>query len=313
LLAQQHDDKQNAHKYYELGKQAESKQLPMFLPYDSAPKKLLDLTMGTGLQDLFAAANPSNSSSSNNKQSAPPSATKGAVDPRLDDPRRRKLICEFRGWLNTTRTMQSPSGGQHVGHITLAGKLKQTKPVISLDKLRPIVLSEMDPLTEKVYQGRVLHLIVVGMLECLSSFPPLFFDDVIANGECNNVEPPAFAGTMTLLVEDSEGRVERFQVHKFTEIADGHDTLTALFCPGRNISVCNPYFRISTDHMGCIRVDDPRTIIIDDPESHVRVCSCCLQSAATLQACSKCKIARYCSRECQLKDWKEFEHKTICK
>ena len=31
-----------------------------------------------------------------------------------------------------------------------------------------------------------------------------------------------------------------------------------------------------------------------------------------LQKCSRCRVARYCSKECQKRDWKYGQHKEIC-
>ena len=42
----------------------------------------------------------------------------------------------------------------------------------------------------------------------------------------------------------------------------------------------------------------------------VRICRCCSKPGSSLLACSRCKLAYYCGRECQTKDWKE--HKKSC-
>ena len=47
-----------------------------------------------------------------------------------------------------------------------------------------------------------------------------------------------------------------------------------------------------------------------EPKRKVRVCENCSKVAETMQKCSRCRLARYCSEECQLEDWKE--HKKSC-
>ena len=41
------------------------------------------------------------------------------------------------------------------------------------------------------------------------------------------------------------------------------------------------------------------------------MCQLCGKEAQKMKKCSVCKLARYCTEECQLKDWKE--HKKSCK
>ena len=47
-----------------------------------------------------------------------------------------------------------------------------------------------------------------------------------------------------------------------------------------------------------------------------RVCANCSISSnnegVKLNACSRCKVVKYCSRACQLKHWKEGGHRKIC-
>ena len=43
----------------------------------------------------------------------------------------------------------------------------------------------------------------------------------------------------------------------------------------------------------------------------VRVCENCGKEAAKMQKCSRCRLVRYCSQDCQLGDWED--HKKSCK
>jgi uncharacterized protein Veg len=44
--------------------------------------------------------------------------------------------------------------------------------------------------------------------------------------------------------------------------------------------------------------------------SKSNICHSCQKSVEKISKCAKCRIASYCSRECQIKDWKN--HKIIC-
>jgi hypothetical protein len=58
----------------------------------------------------------------------------------------------------------------------------------------------------------------------------------------------------------------------------------------------------------------------DEPETPIRICFSCgkpqqqddAETKADLSKCAKCQVAVYCSRECQVKDWKEGRHKFAC-
>lgn len=42
----------------------------------------------------------------------------------------------------------------------------------------------------------------------------------------------------------------------------------------------------------------------------IQVCANCQSMKADFKHCGKCKIVRYCSRECQAKNWSS--HKQVC-
>ena len=49
----------------------------------------------------------------------------------------------------------------------------------------------------------------------------------------------------------------------------------------------------------------------EEKEEAVRVCEKCGKEAMKMNKCSACRLVWYCSRECQLGDWKA--HKKACK
>uniref|UniRef100_A0AC34G0E5 MYND-type domain-containing protein n=1 Tax=Panagrolaimus sp. ES5 TaxID=591445 RepID=A0AC34G0E5_9BILA len=83
------------------------------------------------------------------------------------------------------------------------------------------------------------------------------------------------------------------------------------FRPNVLISVINPYIRQGIHENSLIRVESPTYITIDNNSAENK-CSCCGKEAE-LKACSKCFLAKYCSKACQKCDWHEFNHKDVCK
>jgi hypothetical protein len=51
----------------------------------------------------------------------------------------------------------------------------------------------------------------------------------------------------------------------------------------------------------------------DEPQPLPTVCfGCGTLATATTKKCAKCSVAAYCSRDCQIKDWKMGRHKMAC-
>ena len=53
----------------------------------------------------------------------------------------------------------------------------------------------------------------------------------------------------------------------------------------------------------------------DEPSQPETICFSCggkAKEGQSLSKCAKCKIASYCSRECQIKDWKQGRHRISC-
>ena len=44
-----------------------------------------------------------------------------------------------------------------------------------------------------------------------------------------------------------------------------------------------------------------------------RACHACGATGVPFKKCIQCKVVRYCSAECQLRDWREGGHKAACK
>jgi hypothetical protein len=57
-----------------------------------------------------------------------------------------------------------------------------------------------------------------------------------------------------------------------------------------------------------------RSKAADADKLHLRCSSCKAEASADrkLLKCARCKVAQYCSKECQVRDWKEGGHKLKC-
>eukprot|EP01111_Echinosteliopsis_oligospora_P019488 TRINITY_DN9461_c0_g1_i1.p1 TRINITY_DN9461_c0_g1~~TRINITY_DN9461_c0_g1_i1.p1 ORF type:complete len:103 (-),score=7.43 TRINITY_DN9461_c0_g1_i1:153-461(-) len=84
---------------------------------------------------------------------------------------------------------------------------------------------------------------------------------------------------------------------------------------GQEICILEPYCKIGRDNETVIDSLDPQRLISISQE-RVKVCAVCLKTSRddgkNLLYCGKCKTTYYCSKECQLIDFKNYSHKYIC-
>jgi hypothetical protein len=161
----------------------------------------------------------------------------------------------------------------------------------SADSSKPITLNEIEASTDRIYEGRVLKARVVN-----AAFPPL-------------PDGSLFCG-----IEDEEGTYEAFSMIKWYERFATPSEAANAFCSGRRIAIVNPYHRLAADGKVMIRVDDSDSVIMNAKEDIGPVCCCCTKSleAGSVLRCAKCETAIYCSKECQVIDWKQLKHQLIC-
>jgi len=111
-----------------------------------------------------------------------------------------------------------------------------------------------------------------------------------------------------LLARDEHGMVERVAMYNL-DLSE--NSILDTYKIGCKFSIINPYIRMTTDMKPMIRIDDPRTIILSDEQKTNNPCCLCLKENSKYR-CSRCHRAKYCSKECQLDDWKIFQHKNLC-
>lgn len=206
---------------------------------------------------------------------------------RLTDPHRIEVITHHREWQNMMMLQAGNNRFDILKPTTCKPRLQQ-QPTKSLTELKPITLREMNPTKDHIYNGYVLS---VTIIERASSWIP----------------------SIHIVIEDEHFDCERMHIYNFPE-GQGERFIDKVFIIGSKMHIINPYLRIGVNDMkSTIRVDDFSSIIMQNESERVmNMCRCCGEANA-LHVCSKCKEARYCSRECQTMDWKLYKHKQICK
>ncbi|CAF1291030.1 unnamed protein product [Rotaria sordida] len=205
---------------------------------------------------------------------------------RLLDPHRIRVIKQHRQWQAALLEARNDSmytfmSGSHEPRA-------QQQAVKSLIGLKPISLREIDPTKDHVYNGYVLS---VTIIEDAYSWTP----------------------SIHLVIEDEHLDCERMFIYGFPE-GHGKYLTSKVFTLGSKMSIMNPYLRLGgSDMKSSVRIDDFSSIIMQNESERVlNMCRCCGTSNA-LHVCGKCKQAHYCTKECQITDWKLYGHKLICK
>ncbi|CAF4232928.1 unnamed protein product [Rotaria sp. Silwood2] len=205
---------------------------------------------------------------------------------RLTDPHRVEVIEKHREWEGKT-LQEKHNPGYTVISSTLKPRVKK-QTAKSLIGLKPIALREMDPTKDQVYNGYVLS---VTIIEKTYSWIP----------------------SIHLVIEDENFDCERMLVYNFPE-EQGEYLISKLYTIGSKMDIINPYLRIGANDMKpTIRVDDFSSIVMQsESERILNMCRYCCKANAS-KICSQCQQAHYCSKECQIMDWKLYKHKLICK
>jgi tetratricopeptide (TPR) repeat protein len=214
------------------------------------------------------------SSSSNNRKE------------RLTHPHRIEVIKAHRQW--AVMMTQLKDNSEMVRTTSTVKPRLTQKSGKSLVGLKSISLKEMNPRKDHIYNGYVISLTIIE-------------------------EAHAWTPSIHLVVEDENLDCEQMCIYGFPQ-TNGKYLIQDVFKIGHRMNVINPYLRIGTyDMKPMIRVDDFSSIVMQDESAMViNMCRCCGEPNAP-HVCVKCKIARYCSKECQTMDWKVYEHKLVCK
>uniref|UniRef100_A0AC34FM28 MYND-type domain-containing protein n=1 Tax=Panagrolaimus sp. ES5 TaxID=591445 RepID=A0AC34FM28_9BILA len=155
--------------------------------------------------------------------------------------------------------------------------------------LKKITGRDMDPTKDQVYNGCLLEGRIIDWAFLMAS---------IATN-----------------IEDENGDIHRFVIFQWPLPKKRDPAIleaVKIFRPNVKISIINPYHRKARDGHNTIRVEGPEFVKLDTSMIEKQCHVCGKEGNKSLPSCSGCKMALYCSKECQKLDWTEFNHKGIC-
>jgi len=137
-----------------------------------------------------------------------------------------------------------------------------------------------------------------------------FTNDHVLNGFILTVtlidRPCTGSTSVNFLIQDEKEFVQWMSVYN---LGQDFDKIHKDFKVGQTYDLYNPYIRLAADGSYRIRIDDPKSIKLVGEISSI--CRHCGLSGSKFN-CSRCMNALYCSKECQINDWKLADHKLIC-
>lgn len=238
-------------EFYDLGLKAEKDQLSCFLPYESNSKDMLSniFRMKTLMEKRKSSGNSKASSSksfvSPNVSTHIPTENAKPNMTQLTNPYRVQLTIAHRQWIGATKSTDHSK----IMTKTTKGKHTQYSPA-KLIGLKSITFSEMDITKDHVYEGFVLQV--------------------------SNIEDVAVGPSLTLQLVDENNDFQRCFVYNYSELCSGDEVQKKLGF-GSSFSILNPYMRIAQDMKPGIRIDDPRSIIINSTAAdQSKKCRFCL-------------------------------------
>jgi len=193
------------------------------------------------------------------------------------DPLRFRCILYHRRCINIF--YKEPNLSQDIKFKTKIPSKKQK--LTSLAGLKPLYLREMDKSKDHLLNG-VLTVTIIDMI-CVGG-PSVQF-----------------------VIQDSNNDVIGMSVYNFEET---YEELINTYKIGYEMQIINPYIRMANDIGDSrIRIDDPQTLKLTG-KCIENMCRYCFKDGAK-KKCAKCD-ALYCSKQCQVDDWKLAGHKDIC-
>lgn len=197
----------------------------------------------------------------------------------LEDPFRIYLIKTHRKDINNA--FQLEKSGSPIGKSTFKPPKNQRISHKSTE-LKEIFLNEIDFTKDHILNGFILNVTIIDIPNYYG-YTSIFF-----------------------IIEDKNKTVERTAVYN---LGDDYEKIKKNYRIGTVLSIINPYIRMAADEKPMIRIDDTLSILIQNRKE--KMCSYCGEGNSKY-ICAKCRNAFYCSKECQINDYKILDHKLIC-
>ncbi|CAL8107747.1 unnamed protein product [Orchesella dallaii] len=268
-------DSMEINHYFNLGLEAETKILPCYLPYVSSKCKDIAKTE-VQLCDIDKKAEELAISVNENEMKL----TLLERKPYLNNPVRKELVISHRQANYDNRKMMETEGPNVSIQFGPSHVPKLIQKFSRRGRPRSITLGEMKTTKDdKIYKDRLIQLVII--------------------------EDPNFnSHSIEVIAEDENRDVTRLLVYNVGKTKEEIEKLGF----GSKISIFNPYLSVEGED-SWIRNDDPKCIEFLGKKN--KLCRFCGEEKAC-SACSKCKRAGYCSKDCQTFDVKKMKHKLIC-
>uniref|UniRef100_A0A914PVE5 MYND-type domain-containing protein n=1 Tax=Panagrolaimus davidi TaxID=227884 RepID=A0A914PVE5_9BILA len=150
--------------------------------------------------------------------------------------------------------------------------------------LKNITLKDMDSSEDKVYKNCIL--------------------------EAKIIDWGVFESCIHTVIEDENGDVQRFSIRN-DDIKNFIKQPMKVFRPNVKISIASPFLSVTESGKEAILAFGYDFVKFDTSMIE-NFCHVCGKEAKSLLSCSACKMALYCSKECEELDRTDFKHKEIC-
>jgi hypothetical protein len=148
-------------KHYKLGRDAEKRQLPMFLPYKSLVRDCLALVVDIRPSTVPQASSTPTAAATTSLSLTPPDSSRKTDRRDVVDVRRHQIRLKHRGCVSDSRGIRQ--SGMATMSTTLAGPPKnQRASQGGGGEVRTILIRDMDLTKDEIYHGCLIYGTIIG-------------------------------------------------------------------------------------------------------------------------------------------------------